>query len=247
MFRAETEHFWFVGTRTVIAQTLRQALGARVVGARVLDLGCGTGYTLTRLPEGVRAVGLDFAPAALALSSRRASGAALVRGDATRLPFADGCFDAVLALDVLEHLDSDAEAAREIGRVLKPNGVLIATVPAFRWLWSQHDEALDHRRRYTLSEVTELLRSAGFGIERASYYNFFLFPMIAGLRAWGRLWPRQTGRVEADVAIPPRPINRLLSAVLGAERHILTHASFPVGVSCLVSARKAVLPSHDVC
>jgi len=235
MFRVETEHFWFVGTRTVIASALSQALGARVAGARVLDLGCGTGYTLTRLPDGVRAVGLDFAPAALALCSQRASGAALVRGDATCLPFADGSFDAVLALDVLEHLDADAQAAREIRRVLKPKGVLIATVPAFGWLWSQHDEALDHRRRYTLPELTSLLRGAGFGIERASYYNFFLFPLIAGARAWGRLFPRPDA--GADVSIPPRPINRVLAAVLGSERHILTHASLPIGVSCLVSAR----------
>ncbi len=238
MFRVEAEHFWFVGTRSVISSVLSHALTGRLAGARVLDLGCGTGYTLTRLPEGVRAVGLDYAPAALRLSSRRQSGAALVRGDARRLPFADAVFDAVLALDVLEHLDGDEQAAREIRRVIKPNGVLIATVPAFRWLWSAHDEALDHRRRYTLPEISGVLRTAGFGIERASYYNFFLFPLIAGKRIWDKV-RTQPAPEHADLDLPPAPLNRILAAVLGSERHIVTRMALPFGVSCLVVARAA--------
>lgn len=236
MFGVETSHFWFVGTRSVISSVLRDALGQALDGARVLDLGCGTGYTLTRLPSGVRAVGLDYATSALRLSARRGSGAALVRGDATCLPFADASFDAVLALDVLEHLDADSEAAAEIRRVLKPKGLLIATVPAFAWLWSAHDEALDHRRRYTLPEISAVLTRAGFRIERASYYNFFLFPLVAGKRLWDRARPAK-GPDQADLALPPAPLNRLLASVLGAERHIVTRASLPFGVSCLVTAR----------
>jgi SAM-dependent methyltransferase len=237
MFRVEAEHFWFVGTRRVIVDVLEQALGSALPGARVLDLGCGTGYTLTRLPSTVRAVGLDYSETALGLSSRRDSGASLVRADATRLPFRAGSFDAVLALDVLEHLDADGRAAAEIRRILKPSGVAIVTVPAFRWLWSGHDEALDHRRRYTLPEISEVLRDAGLLIERASYYNFWLFPPIAALRALERLRPRKAAASDADVGIPPAPLNRALAGLLGSERHLVTRGSLPFGVSCLVTAR----------
>jgi SAM-dependent methyltransferase len=239
MFEVESAHFWFVGTRAVIAAVLADALQGKVDGTRLLDLGCGTGYTLTRMPGGVRAVGLDNAPTALALAAGRPIGAPLVRGDATRLPFADESFDAVLALDVLEHLDRDVAAAREIRRVLKPSGVLIATAPAYRWLWSHHDEALDHRRRYRLREFTDLLRGAGFRIARASYYNCFLLPLVAASRTWRRLFPGdRVHGLHAEIDVPPHPVNALLAAVLGAERYLVTRMSLPFGVSCLVSARR---------
>ena len=182
MYRVETRHFWFVGTRRVIVAALERALGSRLAGGRVLDVGCGTGFTLTRLPRAVRSVGLDYSPAALAFARERAPASSLVRGSAYALPFADGSFDAVLALDVLEHLDDDLAAARELRRVLAPGGAAIVTVPAFESLWSAHDEALDHRRRYRLPQIERVLRDAGLRVEHGSYYNFFLFPVVAGAR-----------------------------------------------------------------
>ncbi|MGF1466293.1 MAG: methyltransferase domain-containing protein [Sandaracinaceae bacterium] len=128
MFEAETRHFWFVGTRAVMLTLLERALGTELAGARILDVGCGTGYTLTRLPPTARSVGLDLAPAALRYAALRAPAASLVRASAYQIPFADATFDVVLALDVLEHLDDDVDAAQEIARVLRPGGVSVVAV-----------------------------------------------------------------------------------------------------------------------
>src|SRR5262245_47023631 len=241
MYRVETRHFWFQGTRRVILAALERALGRRTEGARVLDLGCGTGFTLSLLPSGARGVGIDFSQAALRYARTRAPGAELVRASAYALPFPTGSFDAVLALDVLEHLDDDALAARELQRVLAPGGAAIVTVPAFAQLWSAHDEALEHRRRYRLAEIERVLEGAGLTIEHSSYYNFFLFPVVAAARMADRARVALGGAPAAsgtDLAIPPGPVNALLGAILGSERGIATRLRLPIGVSCLVVARR---------
>src|SRR5262249_42972179 len=149
----------------------------------ILDAGCGTGALLEalRADPANRAVGLDFSEAALQFCRERGYDR-LVRGDLTVLPFPDARFDVITALDVIEHLDDDAGAAREIARVLKPGGILVASVPAYRFLWSGHDIALHHRRRYQMSEMTGLLRSAGLAIEKSTYLLTALFPLAAAQR-----------------------------------------------------------------
>lgn len=234
MYRVETEHFWFRGTRDVILGALEKTLGP-VAGRRVLDIGCGTGLTLSLLPSDVKAVGLDLSEAALAYAKTRAPHAELVRGSAYELPFEAGSFDAVLALDVLEHLDDDMRAAREAARVLRPGGVFVATVPAFSFLWSGHDEALEHRRRYRLPAFERVVRGAGFSVELASYYNFFLFPVVAASRLAERIKPK-SGREDLD--IPTKPLNRMLYEVLSSERHLVPNVRLPFGVSCIVVGRK---------
>lgn len=230
MHAVETSHFWFVGTRRVVMSTLRKALGGAVAGARVLDVGCGTGYTLTCLPEGVRAVGLDLSRASATFAKERAPSATIVRAKAGELPFADASFDAVLALDVLEHLDDDLGAAREIARVLRPGAPAVIAVPAMQFLWSDHDVALDHKRRYRLSEIVSVLERAGLRVEVSTYYNTLLFPLIALATLMGR-------RGEG-VQTPAAPLNSLLTSILGAERFLVPRFRLPVGVSCLVVARR---------
>lgn len=235
MFRVETDHFWFVGTRRVIVDCLERALGDSLEGAFVLDVGCGTGFTLTQLPDGVRALGLDCSPTALEYAQRRGTSAGLLQGMAGDLPVGTGGCDAVLALDVLEHLDDDRAAAAEIARVLRPGGVAVITVPAYRFLWSSHDETLEHKRRYRLPEITEVLRDTGLQVEFASYYNTWLFPLVAAVRLSEKLLGRDAGE---EMKVPAAPVNAALGAVLASERHVLRHARFPFGVSCVVVARK---------
>lgn len=239
----EDEHFWFGATRRVIFEVLERALGSRLKTSHLLDLGCGTGYTLAHLPRGIRATGVDFSGAALAYARERLgpeSTIDLVRGSAYALPFANGAFDALLALDVLEHLDRDFDAALEMRRVLAPGGVALVTVPAFAELWSAHDEALDHKRRYRLSEIESVLRRAGFTIEHGTYYNFFLFPLVAAARLTARIrrrGPRSDPQAATNLEVPPTPINEIFGALLGSERWIAPRMRLPFGVSCMVLAR----------
>ena len=236
MHAAETRHFWFVGTRNVIVDVLSRALGPAMSGARVLDVGCGTGYTLSRLPNTVRATGIDISSTSVALARERAPHATIVQGSATALPFDDGAFDACIALDVLEHLDDDLDAARELRRVVRPGGVVLITVPALKILWHAHDEALHHRRRYRLREIVSVVERAGLRIDTATYYNSLLFPLVFAQRVGSRLLGLD-GHGDSDLRIPPAPLNRALGAILSAERHLVPHVRLPIGVSCLVVAR----------
>jgi SAM-dependent methyltransferase len=154
--------------------------------ARILDGAVGLGQLAQRLAAcGYRITGIDYSIDA-ALHVRRTTGLPAVVGDLTRMPFRSGAFDAVTTGETLEHLDDDRGAASEIGRVLRNGGMVIATVPALEVLWSASDDYYEHRRRYSRSALTDIFRSAGFDVARASFWGFptvlaydtlFLLPM----------------------------------------------------------------------
>ena len=155
-------------------------------GSRVLDAAVGLGQLAQKLQQrGLRPVGIDAAFEAV-LHVRRTTSIPVVLGDLTRMPFRSAVFDGVTTGETLEHLDNDAGAAREIGRLLKSGGLCVATVPALRSLWSASDDYYEHRRRYRRDELSELFRAAGLSIEKARYWGFpvvlaydtlFLLPM----------------------------------------------------------------------
>jgi len=155
-------------------------------GARLLDGAIGLGQLAGRMQQrGYRVFGIDYAFQA-ALHVRRTTSIPVVVGDMTRMPFKDGAFDGMTTGETLEHLDDDAAAAGEIGRVVREGGTCIATVPALRSLWSRSDDYYEHRRRYARRELTALFTRAGFGIARAAFWGFpvvlaydtlFLLPM----------------------------------------------------------------------
>ena len=239
MFRFETEHFWFVGTRAVIRDRLAAAQVAPSAGRTrplLLDVGCGTGSFLSSL-TGFDLLGLDYFQSALQFHRTRGPWP-LVQGSATSLPLADGSVDVVTVLDVLEHLADDAAAVAEIHRVLAPGGVCLATVPAFQALWSTHDEALGHQRRYRRVPFMALFERAGFAARAVSYYNTWLFPALAATRLARRALPRGEGPATSDLARLPAPLNRALAALLGSERHVLRHARLPVGASLIGTFQK---------
>src|SRR5437762_10906447 len=165
----------------ILAETKKLPLNARV-----LDAAVGLGQLAQRLQQqGLRVFGIDAAFDAL-LHVRRNSGIPVVLGDLTRLPFRAATFDGVTTGETLEHLDDDAGAVREIGRVMNKGAACIATVPALQSLWTASDDYYEHRRRYTREELSGLFRNAGLSIERADYWGFpvvlaydtlFLLPM----------------------------------------------------------------------
>jgi len=155
-------------------------------GSRILDGAVGLGQLAGRMQQrGYRVFGIDYSFDA-ALHVRRTSTVAVVVGDMTRMPFRDGAFDGVTTGETLEHLDDDAAATREIGRVLREGGTCVATVPALESLWSASDDYYEHRRRYSRAQLVTMFESANLSIAKAAYWGFpivlaydtlFLLPM----------------------------------------------------------------------
>jgi SAM-dependent methyltransferase len=234
--RIEADHWWYVGRRRITFDWIQRVLGQHD-DPRVLDIGCGTGLNLEELRgRGVRrAVGMDIAAAAL--THCRARGLrVLVRGDGGRLPFLDGSFDVVVALDLIEHIAEDESALREIARVLAPGGHVVIFTPAYRFLWSLQDEVSHHFRRYTSSELHRKLRLAGFEVRKLTYANTFLFPLVLA----GRLALRLRGRADrlSENQLHPAWSNRPLAAIFSAEAGVIRRMNLPFGVSLLAVAAR---------
>lgn len=235
MHRLEDTHWWFVSRRELACAALRR-WGNRDTPL-VLDMGCGTGGTLDRLAEFARPVGIDLEPLALSFCHARGH-ADLAWASATDLPFAEATFDAVLALDVLEHIPDHAAAAREMARVLRPGGVAVVTVPAYQFLWSGHDIALHHQRRYVRRQLRELLATSGLELEWETYTVSSLFPVAWLVRVGKRLATPRGAAPMADTQ-PTRPwLNRLLTRILLAEGRWTLRHRLPFGLTVLAVARK---------
>ena len=169
----EDRHWWFRGRRALLRVLLPS-------GGRLLDAGCGTGRNLVEFGPGV---GVDPAPEAVEACAAR--GLDVRQASLEALPFEDASFDRLLAADVLEHVDDDARALRELRRVSAPGAVLVLTVPAHPRLWSAHDEALHHRRRYRRPELLARVRAAGWQPEVVTWWNCLLLPLVAVARMRG--------------------------------------------------------------
>jgi SAM-dependent methyltransferase len=239
MYEVEGAHWWFAGRRRILESFVKE-IAAKLNSEglseqpRILDVGCGTGANLEMLAVFGAAEGVDVSEDALAFC--RARGLTNVRlGAAERLPYKDNSFDLVTALDVVEHLDDDATGLQEMRRVLRPDGRALLFVPAFMWLWGVQDDVSHHRRRYTLPQLTERVRAAGFEVERATYANLTFFaPILAG-----RLLMRATGaRPASENNINVSALNGVLGHIFGAERFWLRRLNFPFGVSAVCVARR---------
>lgn len=237
MFDLEDVYWWFVARRQLAVEVVRAEL-TRNPGARLLDVGCGTGANLEAFAAVTRVAGIDASADALEFCHRR--GVVSVAGGAIeRLPFADATFDIVTAMDVLEHTDDDLAALEELRRVCKPGGLLFATVPAYGFLWSEHDEALKHRRRYTAHELRNKLTIRGFDIERSSYFITALFFPVLLLRVY-QGFVKKSAYPQTALKLLPRWLNSALIGLHAIERRLYRALNLPFGVSIVVEARPAV-------
>ena len=235
MSALEDRHWWFAARRQIVSQAITR-IARPPAAARILDAGCGTGGNLAMLGRFGRVTGVEPDDTALELARGRNTGAEIVKGmlpDA--LPFDDATFDLAVLLDVLEHVDDDRGALRRLAALLKPGGHLVLTVPAFRFLWSGHDESHQHRRRYRRPELSEKIASAGLRVRCISYFNTWLFPLIAAARAVKR---QSANRRSSDLFLPPPPVNSLLRLLMASERHAIGRISLPAGVSLIACAAK---------
>ena len=174
----------------------------------------------------------------------------VLRGSGSELPFPDNTFDLVALLDTIEHIADELAVLNEVRRVLKPDGRVIITVPAFMWLWSYNDELNEHQRRYTKPELRQKLELCGLMPTRTSYNNFFLFPPIAAIRLLrpynpGLASPHLTEDADVyqvEMEPIPEPVNSVLHASGWVEAELLARTSLPFGNSIIAVARKPIAP-----
>jgi SAM-dependent methyltransferase len=234
MHALEARHWWFRGRRRVLFDSLR-VVTAPAAAPRILDYGCGTGGNTGAYAILGNVIGIEPDRGAVALAGAR-GGARFCRASGTRLPFRPAVFDAVVASDVLEHIEDDRAAVAEVVRVLKPGGAFIFSVPAHPWLFSEHDAALMHFRRYTRSALRRLLEGGGLKIRRLSYWNAALFPVVCLHRMVGRARPAV--QAHSDTWPAPWLVNESLARLLAVEAAILRHVSLPWGVSLVGIAQR---------
>jgi len=237
IFAIEEHYWWSVGTRRIFRDWLRPAVGGHP--PQILDVGCGSGMLARELTAIGSITGVDWSAEAIGFSRRRGL-THLCVGAAERLPFKSGWFDAVAAVDVVEHTD-DHETLGEIVRVLKPGGVALLHVPAFPLLWGDHDEAAHHRRRYRRMPLRQVIEASGLRIERLSHINCFLFPVAASVRLAKRVLRRRRAHAtpEAEIYNLPGWLNGALTRLLQMEQGLLRWTNLPFGVSLLCLARKS--------
>ena len=235
MYELEDLYWWFIGRRKLVKWLLREH-NPNGKKSRVFDLGCGTGLNLSTFAEEYKTFGSDNSQQALTFCRERKLDG-LFSCAAEAIALRNESVDVVTALDVLEHVREDLAALKESNRILTPGGKLIVIVPAYGFLWSEHDEALHHYRRYVARELRAKLTASGFEIERSTYFITGLFFPILFFRLWQGL--RRTS-IEASVSyrLPPPWINRMLVSLLDVERFLLDHFNLPFGVSLIVVGRK---------
>jgi SAM-dependent methyltransferase len=233
MSEQDAEHWWFVARRRI----LRDQIASLPLppGARVLEAGCGPGGNLAMLSEFGQLDAFELDEDARQIASARSgievrSGA--LPGD---IGYAPDWFDLIAALDVIEHIEADLESVQALAKLLRPGARLIITVPAYRWLWSEHDDRHHHKRRYTRPAVRRLAEEAGLVVEKCSHFNTILFPLIVGIRFLKKL----AGVADKPDDDMPSPfLNIALERIFGAERFPLRYVSLPFGVSILCIARR---------
>lgn len=234
MHAVEDRHWWFGGRRAIVRSVIEQLpLPAR---PRILEAGCGTGGNLPLLAACGEVTGLEYDHEAAKLARERQCGTVLQASLADRLPFREGQFDLVVLLDVLEHLDDDTTSLQTLFRHVRPGGFVVITVPAFMFLWSAHDRDHRHKRRYVARELHACVRAAGFEAAQLSYFNTFLFPVIAAVRLCERL--RETHAANPDLQLPRPFVNGALRRLFGSERHLIRFVPLPIGVSLLAVGRR---------
>jgi SAM-dependent methyltransferase len=242
MFELEDVYWWYVGRRRLVEEIVKKESAKRGRRLRILDVGCGTGATLSALSKFGDAQGVDISEEAVRFCSERNLTAEL--HPVEHLQFPDSAFDVVAALDVLEHTDDDLVALRELNRVCGEGALLLITVPAYGFLWSEHDEALQHRRRYTAHELRNKLTTAGFVVERSTYFITLLFAPILLFRIYQGL-TKKSVEPRTSIKVLPKWINRCLEGILAFEQFVMRFINLPFGVSIVALARPMTSAQHQ--
>ena len=233
MAELDRTHWWFTARRRILSAAIRRVVRPPTE-ARILELGCGTGHNLAMLAAFGRVEASELDDHARMLATERL-GRAIEQAalpDLARFP-ADS-YDMIALLDVLEHVVDDKGSLAAILTRLKPGGALLLTVPANPWMWSAHDVAHHHHRRYRKRDIATLARAAGYEVDLLSPFNTMLFPLIAAVRVVNKVRSHDS----ADDALPSKPVNATLDRLFGAEAGLIGRLPFPFGVSLVAVLRR---------
>jgi SAM-dependent methyltransferase len=232
MIAVEKTHWWFVARRKLLDRAIGQL--SLPESAEIFEAGCGTGGNLAMLARHGQVYAMELDETARLFASDLQLGEVQPGCLPDDLPFPDRKFDLIVLLDVLEHLEEDTASLQALATKLKASGWLLVTVPAYAWLWSKQDELLHHKRRYVLPNLEQVVRAAGYKVHFVSYFNFVLFPLIAGVRRLQGL----LGKGGNETNMPPKLINQMLTFLFAFESHVIGRLSLPFGVSILLLAQK---------
>jgi SAM-dependent methyltransferase len=229
MLDFDDHHWWYRGRRKIIRSELDRL--ALPIDAKVLDAGCGSGRTLTELAPYGEVFGIELDPDAAEVARGRDAGEVRI-GRLEELPWDDDTFDLITCLDVIEHTANDRVTLGELRRVSKPRGWLLVTVPAYQALWSQHDEANHHFRRYGRRMLRTAALDSGWRVHRVTSFNSLLFPPAAVVRIAQRMRP--SSDYKPDLTLGPSWLNSVLERPLALEASWLaTGRTLPVGLSLM--------------
>jgi 2-polyprenyl-3-methyl-5-hydroxy-6-metoxy-1,4-benzoquinol methylase len=224
-------HWWYVARRKILSDLIRREVKPPH-GARILEIGCGTGHNLDMLAGFGAVEGLETDAEARTIAEERL-GRPIAFSPLPELSMIEpDAYDLIAALDVIEHVEDDSAAIAAIAKRLRPGGKLLMTVPAHQWMWSAHDVANHHKRRYSKSRLKALIGSSPLRLDSIGYFNSLLFPIACAARFAGKL----TGREDSDDKLPPRPINALFEKIFAAERYAVGRLPMPPGLSLFAVA-----------
>ena len=238
MYNTETSHWWFVGRRKIINTFIKNHISKKN-NLQILEAGCGTGGNLELLSNYGTLFAFEKEPGALDKSiftSKQINKKILLKRGSfpDDIPFDDNQFDLVCILDVLEHIEDDENALAKLRSKLKPGGYLLITVPAYQWLWSQHDEMNHHKRRYNSRSLKKVINKNNFDYIKLTYFNSILFPIAAFVR----LLNLEKNLSNNPKEFKPGIINSLLKNIFLIENYLLKFFNFPFGLSIICILKK---------
>lgn len=235
-FEAEDSYWWFIARNRILEKTVRTFCELKPT-FNLLDVGCGTGGFASLLKSDCNVIGIDTSDIALDYSRKRGltniKNCYLNQFDKNQY----GKIDAITMLDVIEHIEDDAKVVKEAYDLLVNGGYMFASVPAYQWLWSHHDEIHMHYRRYTVTRFKKLFRDAGFKVMYSSYFNTILFPPAVLKRFIDKI----TGagqKNDAPIDEVPDFVNTVFTKLFMLEKSLIPSVMLPFGLSIVLVAKK---------
>jgi len=231
----EDRHWWFVARRRIVKKVLDYFLKQKA-NREVLEVGCGSGGNLEMLSYYGKLSAFEIDDQARCMANSR-NITLVKKGELPKgIPF-NGDFDLICLLDVLEHIDDDVGSIKALSASLKPDGKILITVPAYKFLWSNHDIVNHHKRRYLLRHLLKIIKASGLNVVYSTYFNTLLFPVIFITRIINNIVSTKVG---SDVNKSPTMVNSILLSIFSSERLLIPRFFWPFGVSILVLAEKPV-------